>query len=117
MPATMTSATYSCDTRGRLRQDRPWPATYPLPLIATLRLAGHAFSVLGQIIGTQLALVQLVPHTTVSPSSVVPHTTVSSSSVVPQTTVSPSSAVPQTTVSPPVVAASTELTVQGVVQF
>ena len=31
----MTSATYSCDTRGRLRQDRPWPATYPLPLIAT----------------------------------------------------------------------------------
>ncbi len=72
------------------------------------------------MMGTQLASVQLVPHTTVSPSdvpqttvspSVVPHTTVSPSvvpqttvspSVVPQTTVSPS-AVPQTTVSPTVV--------------
>src|SRR6188508_1821995 len=53
-----------------------------------------------QIVGVQSALVQLVPHTTVSPASNVPHTTVSPPSMVPHTTVSPSSDVPQTTVSP-----------------
>src|SRR6476660_8056494 len=40
--------------------------------------------------GVQLTSMQLVPHTTVSPSSDVPHTTVSPVSDVPHTTVSPS---------------------------
>ena len=53
-----------------------------------------------QIVGVQSALVQLVPHTTVSPASDVPQTTVSPPSIVPHTTVSPVSDVPQTTVSP-----------------
>src|SRR6185369_2035070 len=49
-----------------------------------------------QTTGSQLASLQLVPQTTVSPSSsLVPHTTVSPSSV-PQTTVSPSSSAPLT---------------------
>src|SRR6185436_17070286 len=54
---------------------------------------GHDVAYCGQITGSQLASVQLVPQTTVSQSSLVPHTTVSPSSLVPQTTVSPSSLV------------------------
>src|SRR5262249_52082174 len=50
-----------------------------------------------QTTGSQLGSLQLVPHTTVSPS-VVPHTPVSPS-FVPHTTVSPSALVPQTAVS------------------